>query len=114
MQDGTAYRVERRSKDWVLLRRDESGEWESTYRFSLKPRELSNFKDRCHYHQTSPESHFTQKRVCTRLTPEGRITLRDQRLHVTENKQRSETPLVDDGAYLAALEKYFGIKLPAL
>ena len=114
VQDGTAYRVERRSKDWVLLRRDESGEWESTYRFSLKPRELSNFKDRCHYHQTSPESHFTQKRVCTRLTPEGRITLRDQRLHVTENKQRSETPLVDDGAYLAALEKYFGIKLPAL
>lgn len=113
VQKGIPYRVEHKSKDWVLSRKDASGEWERTYRFNLEPRKLSDFKERCHYHQTSPESQFTQKRLCTRLTQDGRITLRDHGLIVTKNKQRSETPIVDDTAYIAALDKYFGIRLPA-
>ena len=114
VQNGTAYRIEQSANYRVLSQQDESGTWQHSYRFNLEPRELSDYMGRCRYHQTSPRSHFTQKRVCTRLTKEGRITLRDQRLMVTKNNQRSETPIVDEGAYLAALEKYFGVRLPAL
>jgi N-hydroxyarylamine O-acetyltransferase len=108
---GTAYRLERRSADWNLLEKDESGNWSSSYRFTLQPRQLSDFEDMCRYHQTSPKSHFTQKRLCTRATPTGRITISDQQLIITENGQRRETRLENRQAYHASLENYFGISL---
>lgn len=111
IQNGVSYRLEKSLSGWELLSRDSRGDWESSYRFSLQPRQLSDFKAMCRYHQTSPESHFTQKRLCTRATPEGRITISDQRLIITENGQRKETRLGDRQAYHAALENYFGINL---
>ncbi|MBK5109437.1 MAG: arylamine N-acetyltransferase [Anaerolineales bacterium] len=75
-------------------------------------RQLSDYTGRCRYHQTSPESHFTQKRLCTRLTEDGRITLRDERLIETKNGQRQESQILNEKEYLAALEKHFGIRLP--
>ena len=114
VQNGTAYRIEKSANYRVLSQQDESGTWEHTYRFNLEPRELSDYMGRYRYHQTSPRSHFTQKRLCTRLTDEGRITLRDRRLIETKNLERSESQIADEGAYLAVLEKHFGIRLPDL
>jgi N-hydroxyarylamine O-acetyltransferase len=114
VQNGTAYRIEQSANYRVLSQQDESGTWQHSYRFNLEPRELSDYMGRCRYHQTSPRSHFTQKRLCTRLTEEGRITLRDRRLIETKNLERRESQIADEGAYLAALEKHFGIRLPAL
>jgi len=114
VQSGTAYRIEKSANYRALSQQDESGTWEHSYRFNLEPRELSDYMGRCRYHQTSPRSHFTQKRLCTRLTEEGRITLRDRRLIETKNLERSESQITDEGAYLAVLEKHFGIRLPDL
>ena len=112
LRSGTAYRLERWSSDWNLLEKDKSGNWSSSYRFNLQPRQLSDFEGMCRYHQTSPESHFTQKRLCTRATPTGRITISGQQLIITENGQRRETRLENRQACHAALENYFGISLP--
>ena len=114
VQSGIVYRVGRGSSDWALLSMDEPGKWRCSYRFSLHPRQLSDFKAMCHYHQTSPKSSFTQKRLCTRATPEGRITLSDRRLILTTNDHRREKTLVDEKAYLSALDNHFGIRLPLL
>lgn len=114
VQAAVSYRLESDSSGWVLLTKGEHSQWERTYRFNLRPRQLSDFKGRCRYHQTSPESHFTQKRLCTRATPEGRITISGQQLIVTENGQRVETKLAVEDEYLAALEKIFGIRLPKI
>jgi N-hydroxyarylamine O-acetyltransferase len=111
VRSGVSYRVERQSPDWELLRKDELGLWRCSYRFSLHPRQLSDFSDMCHYHQTSPESGFTRKRLCTRATLTGRITLRDKRLIITANDQRREKNLVDEDEYLSTLDKCFGIRL---
>jgi len=47
-----------------------------SYRFGLTPFAIGDFEPgRCH-HTTSPESHFTARRMISRLTPEGRVTLR--------------------------------------
>ena len=113
IQNGSAYRIEQSSNYRVLTQRDEAGKWEHFYRFTLEPRQLSDYTGRCRYHQTSSESHFTQKRLCTRLTEEGRITLRDERLIETENGQRQEARISDEEEYMAALEEHFGIRLPA-
>jgi N-hydroxyarylamine O-acetyltransferase len=112
VQSGTAYRLERSSSDWDLLTKGDQDQWERTYNFSIYPRQLSDFKGMCRYHQTSPKSHFTQKRLCTRATPDGRITISRQQLIITEKGQRKETTLVDEKAYHAALENNFGIRLP--
>jgi N-hydroxyarylamine O-acetyltransferase len=111
VRSGVSYRVERGSSDLELFRKDDLGKWNCTYSFSLQPRLLPDYKDRCYYHQTSPKSHFTQKRLCTRATTEGRITLSDRRLIITTNDHRREKTLVDEKAYLSALDNHFGIRL---
>lgn len=63
----------------------------------------------CHYHQTSPQSHFTQNRICSMATPDGRITLSNEKLIVTRNGQREETPLKSEEDRRTILEEKFGI-----
>jgi N-hydroxyarylamine O-acetyltransferase len=62
----------------------------------------------CRYHQTSPESSFTRRRVCTLATPRGRLTLSDLRLIVTEGAVRHESQL-SEVEWRRTLEERFGI-----
>jgi N-hydroxyarylamine O-acetyltransferase len=89
----------------------EGGEWEPHYRFSPKEHPLSDFIARCHYHQTSPESHFTQKRMCSLVLPEGRISLSDLRLITTVEGTRAERLLQSEEEYRLVLADQFGISL---
>jgi len=73
-----------------LQRAEPDGRWKPQYTFSRQPRGLQEFAGMCHYHQTSPESSFTQKTLCTRATPAGRITLSEMKLIVTKHDQRKE------------------------
>jgi N-hydroxyarylamine O-acetyltransferase len=86
--------------------------WRREYSFTLQPRQLSEFAAMCHYHQTSPESHFTRKRICSRPTPEGRITLSDKTLIETRNGVRQERVLSGEAEWRAKLHELFGVTLP--
>jgi len=90
------------ARDWLLSSANPE------YLFSLEPHTLADYAAMCRYHQTSPQSSFTQKRVCTLATPGGRITLRDDRLIVTENGAKREEPITD---WNDALRAHFGVKL---
>lgn len=83
------------------------------YRLELRPRALDDFAPTCWYQQTAPESHFTRKTVCTRLTTDGRITVSDRTLIVTTGTDRTETSLTSDEALHAAYRDHFGVRLPA-
>ena len=85
------------------------GRWKRQYSFSLVPRKLEDFAGMCHYHQTSPESHFTQNTVCSRATPDGRITLSGMKWIVTRNGHREERELADEEERKTVLRQYFGI-----
>ena len=89
------------------------GRWKTEYAFTLQPRELSDFAGMCHYHQTSPESHFTRQRICSLATPEGRLTLSDKNLIETRGASRQETSLSGDHEWQAKLRELFGVVLPA-
>jgi N-hydroxyarylamine O-acetyltransferase len=106
-----AYRLKRSGAAWQLHERDAAGDWQAAYAFTLEPRQLFDFEAMCHYHQTSPDSHFTQGRVCSLATPDGRITLRDQRLIVTRGGQREERPIESEAAFGATLRDVFGIEV---
>src|SRR5262252_7889759 len=68
---------------WHVQRVEADQPWKLEYAFTLRPHVLEDFALMCHYHQTSPQSPFTRKRVCTLATPDGRITLADRKLIVT-------------------------------
>ena len=93
----------------VLERAREDGVWEPQYRFSSKPYQYSDYAEMCLFHQTSAESHFTRQRICSRLTPQGRISLSDMRFIVTENGQRTEREIMSDDEYREILRDQFGI-----
>lgn len=105
------YRLMREGDTWRYETRDAAGAWQLEYIFWLTPYRLADFAGGCEYHQTSPESHFTQKRFCTLATPDGRITLRDDRLIVTSNGQREEHPIASEAEYTALLAERFGITI---
>ncbi len=87
------------------------GQWRRQYSFSLEPRTLQDFAARCHYHQTSPDSHFMQNRICTRATPEGRITLSEMKLITTGRGGREERILASEEEKVHVLHTHFGIRL---
>lgn len=111
LQNHGAYRLTRDGEQWTLLARSSDNEWEPQYMFTLRPYQLADFAGMCHYHQTSPESHFTQKRVCSLATPAGRVTLSDMRLIITLGSSRQEKILASQEEYTTALREYFGFKL---
>lgn len=112
VQGERAYRIQPEG-DYLVMsqRKPDDQDWQPQYRFTLDTYTFPDYAAMCHYHQTSPESGFTQRRVCSRATPEGRITLRDRRLIVTQNGQRHEHPLPDDATYHQALREHFGITM---
>lgn len=82
--------------------------WNPEYRFNMNPCEYQDYSAMCLYHQTSPDSTFTQKRVCSRALPEGRVTLSENRLIFTRNGYR-EVQQIANEEYGVALREYFGI-----
>ena len=107
------YRLSRDGQYWLVqaLKKDY---WQTQFRFTLEPHQFSEFQRMCVYHQTSPESKFTQRRLCSRATLEGRITLVDQRLIVKRWGDRQERRLKTEQEYRQALADYFCIKIPEM
>lgn len=80
------------------------------YRFTLQARILAEFAPMCHYHQTSPQSHFTHKKLISQATPTGRITLTNTSLKFSEKgKPIQETSFLKE-AFGQHLLHYFGIE----
>lgn len=105
------FRLMQHSESFSMEKAEPARRWKPQYSFSLQPRRLEEFAGMCHFHQTSPDSSFTQKRICTRATPEGRITLADMKLIVTKNGQREERMLASDEERTSTLRDLFGIAL---
>jgi len=105
-----SFRIDLEGENLTYLRLQDN-QLNPQYRFTLQPRQLSDYAGMCHYHQTSPQSPFTRKRVCTLATPEGRITLSERRLITTSRDGRSERDLASDEEYRAILRDMFGVKI---
>lgn len=112
VQGHRAYRILPDANRLLLEQRDD-GDWKAEYRFTLQPYSYSDYGEMCRYHQTSPESHFTRSRMCSRATEDGRITLSDMRFITTSNsgmpQTRQERTLASDVEYAEALREHFGI-----
>jgi len=108
---GKVFGIAKEHATWELFKNDGDGKRGPLYRFSETPHQLSDFESMNLYQQTSPESGFTRRRVCTKATPDGRITLAGMRLIVTEAGAREETVLMGTEELRQCLRERFGIEL---
>ena len=106
------YRLTRQGPYWHVERAPLDAEgYKTQYRFTTAPRTLAEFRSGCEYHQTSPQSTFTQKVLATRALEDGRITVTPERVIVRQGKTRSETALGDENEFRDVLARHLGILL---
>jgi N-hydroxyarylamine O-acetyltransferase len=117
VQGHRAYRIVSDDANFTLLQREEAEEWKAQYRFTLQPYTYPDYAEMCRYHQTSPQSHFTKARLCSRATADGRITLSGMRFITTSTngaeQTREERTLTGESEYTAILRDQFGIVMKA-
>ena len=109
LQGHRGYRIVREGEFRMLTQRSNGGEWKPQYRFTLKPYQYPDYAEMCRYHQTSEQSHFTRSRICSRATPDGRISLSDLRFIETAGGRRQERLLTNEEEYATILRDHFGI-----
>jgi N-hydroxyarylamine O-acetyltransferase len=110
VQGERAYRILPDGPYFILTQRSEGEEWKAQYRFTLQPHEYIDYAEMCRYHQTSPESHFTKARICSRATEDGRVTLSEMRLIKTSRGgARQERALTSQEEYAEVLREHFSI-----
>ena len=106
------FKIEPFNGDYTIVKkRNADGTFVPEYMFSETARDLAEFNGMCLYHQTSPESHFTQKRICSLPTNDGRVTLTGNTVKIKENGIVKEHHLENEEQVKTALWEYFGIKL---
>ncbi len=103
---GGRFRLEDRSDGWIGLHRDD----ELQYRFHRRRRSLAEFEPGCLHHQTAIDSAFPEQPICTRRTPEGRVTVRGRALieHTGDRRRERELEAAEFGT---VLRDRFGIEL---
>jgi N-hydroxyarylamine O-acetyltransferase len=105
------YKIEKYDEEYYRLMRSPDGmEFSDEYIFTLKERKWEDFREMNIYHQTSPDSHFTNNKVITIAKPDGRITLTNTKQIITENGNRRETEIRDEKEFGSKLFENFGIE----
>ncbi|SHG19579.1 arylamine N-acetyltransferase family protein [Flagellimonas flava] len=80
------------------------------YIFSTQERELIEFKARCKYHQSCKESHFTQKKVISIAKENGRVTLNNTQLKISQSGKERLIEFNEE-EFESKLKEYFHIEL---
>lgn len=111
IEAGASYDVVRCEQSFTLRRQKGVASIEVQYRFDLAAHAIEAFHARCLWQQRSPNSHFTQKALCSIATEEGRLSLSNMRLIRSERGTRTEQTIVSEAAWHAALHQYFGLSL---
>ena len=108
-QAAEVFRIVPDDSHLIVMRRDTDQDWKPEYRFTLQTYNYADFEEMCRFHQTSPESHFTKSRICSRATQDGRITLSGLRLITTSKQERDELDLTSEDEFERVLKEQFGI-----
>lgn len=95
--------------DYILHISENSIDFEPKYLFSNKERQLIEFIDMCDYHQNHENSHFRKKKMITRATTTGRISLTDTKLTTTIAGKKVEQDILNFDEFKVKLKEYFGM-----
>jgi N-hydroxyarylamine O-acetyltransferase len=111
MDRAGTFRTVERDRGLLVEKKQADGSWKGQYSFPFQSRRLEEFAGICEYHQRSPQSQFTQNKICSRATPQGRITLAGMKLIVTCNGEREERLLKSEQEWRDTLRERFDVVL---
>lgn len=86
-------------------------DWQPQYIFDLTAYAIEDFSEACVYHQTSEQSSFTRKSVCSIATPGGRKTLSNGRFIQNEAGEKKQSVIASAHEYHDILLQHFGVEL---
>ncbi len=101
-------------KNLILKKSADTCFFKSQYFFSPQRKQLIQFMAMCEFYQKSSESPFTQKKLITKLTSTGRVTLTDRKLKVSKLGSSEEWPIMHEDEFLSKLGHHFGISFQQL
>lgn len=82
--------------------------WQIQYQATDDPKNISDFEEGITYNQHNPSSIFVKKLIVSKATNQGRITMSNSHLTITDYGEKVKKPVTSDN-YLAILDNYFGI-----
>ncbi len=88
-----------------------AGRWQDLYSFTLEPFELVDYEPYNFWNSTSPNVRWTQQKICTIPTKDGRVVAVDGefKIHTRENTQTIHAKTHDE--YLRLIHEYFGLEI---
>lgn len=103
--------LERENEDLVRLYQQRPGEEAAfQYQFSLTPREQADYMDTYRFTSAPGNTFFSERHICCRYTPEGKITLRRAVLTVEKNNHVVESrPIAPGEETERCLKEYFDL-----
>ncbi len=104
------YIIDKYDDRYFRVNKVENGNNTPEYIFKTDKRALKDYREMCIYHQTSPNSHFTIKRLISLPTENGRITISGNKLKITEFGSTSETEIKSETEFKKLLNDLFNIK----
>ncbi len=99
--------LEQENDNRILWR--EGLERERSFCYELCPvaRELQDFKEQCYHYAKAPDSRFRKGTILSRFTENGRVSLTDDRLLLTEAGDKRVIQLEDAAAFQSMLRRHF-------
>ncbi|WP_158887109.1 arylamine N-acetyltransferase family protein [Amycolatopsis anabasis] len=103
-QFGVTYRVGIEGDHRVVCRQEAGGAWTPLFRTEVSPaaRSWADFDEVRAFHETSPESPFTRKVICSKATASGQVLLAGRRLAVLQDGELFEAELDSGGPVFGA------------
>lgn len=99
--------------EYVIVSEIENDNILHQYRFRHQEKKLSDFENRCDFHQTNHNSHFKKNLVVSIITETGRNTLSKNQFKTTSNRKVTTTKFAEV-EFEKMLDKYFKIKIEKL
>lgn len=103
------YTLHRDGEYWHFTNHPDTG---PDFDFTLEPYRLTDFANRCHYLQTSPESGFVKVAVCHRQTPNGFVSLKGATVKTVTEQGVTDRITETEADYEGTLRDVFDIHLP--
>jgi len=104
------FQFDRYRDNYLRVNEFVKGELIPQYIFKEQERALSDFQEMCIFHQTNSDSHFTQKKVISIATNDGRITLNNTQFKLSKNEKTQETA-IRESEFETYLKQYFDITI---
>lgn len=105
------FKIDKYDNGYLRVSRIENERQTPEYIFKNKKRNFTEFEEMCNYHQTSPNSHFTSKRLISLQTENGRITITGNKLKIKEFDSTIETLLENEVEFKKELWDKFKVEI---